>query len=228
MSENQPPNASANPASVKAAQAVVRFFFRQETDPASVKQNIRQWLIGAAWAVVLIPPIFYLRFGTVGPMGWGLTVFFMVYCLLAAVGQYFLVRPEYHTPVRLVNDWLDRIGAFWLVACAFGPFFGWVLTAAVPLTAGNWRWVYWGRVGLSILLPVLTALPLVRYVRGRGAPVMIALLLGVTALPVWSGWGTWQDLQAGPVTRSASKASSTGQTSEELYLPHTERALAQP
>jgi hypothetical protein len=27
---------------------------------------------------------------------------------------------------------------------------------------------------------------------------MLALLLGVTALPVWSGWATLQDLRAGP------------------------------
>ena len=41
---------------------------------------------------------------------------------------------------------------------------------------------------------MLTALCLLRYARGRGAPVMLALLIGVTALPVWSAWGTMMAL----------------------------------
>src|SRR2546430_16021923 len=64
----------------------------------------RRWLIGAVWAVVLVPLMFYLKFGTVGPLGWGMTVFFVAYCLVAATGLHFLVRPEYHTPVAWRND----------------------------------------------------------------------------------------------------------------------------
>ena len=29
---------------------------------------------------------------------------------------------------------------------------------------------------------------------GRGAPIMLAMLIGVTVLPVWSAWGTMQAL----------------------------------
>ena len=181
------------------------------------------------WSVVLVPLIFYLRFGFVGPLGWGTTVFFAAYCLLAAVGLRFLVRPEYHTPVALRNDWVDRVGAFWLVACAFGPLFGWALASAFELSAENWRWLYWGRVGLSVGLPVLTALPLLRYVRGRGAPLMLALLLGVTALPVWSAWATLRDLRSGPVSAPAESASAPGRVAEGYtYLPYTRRVLAKP
>jgi hypothetical protein len=114
--------------------------------------------------------------------------------------------------VALRGDWLDHIGAFWLVACALGPFLGWVLVSAPSLTAGNWRWLYAGRALLSIGLPVLMALPLLRYVRGRGAPIMLALLVGVTALPAWAGWATLQDLLAGPAG---------------VYLVHTAQALGQ-
>ena len=112
-----------------------------------------------------------------------------------------------------------------MVACAFGPFFGWVLTSVVSLSASNWRWVYGGRVGLCIGLPVLTALPMLRYARGKGAPIMLALLCGVTALPVWSGWNTLQDLRAGPTLRATTKTWRTAQPAEELYLPNTERVL---
>jgi hypothetical protein len=174
-------------------------------------RTTRRWLVGALSAIVLVPAIFYLQFGVVGPVGWGLTVFLVVLCLLVAIGLHFRRRSKYHSPVELKGDWLDRVGAFWLLTCAFGPFLGWVLTAGVPLTVGNWRWLYAARVLLSIVLPVITALPLVRYVRGRGAPLMLGLLLGVTALPVWSGLASLRDLRAGPV---------------DLILPHTRKVLS--
>lgn len=92
---------------------------------------------GIVWSFVLIPALFYLQFGEVGALGWGATVFFAALCLLVAVGLHFHGRHEYRTPVALRNGWLDWIGAFWLVACAFGPLFGWALTAAFELTAAN-------------------------------------------------------------------------------------------
>ena len=98
---------------------------------------MRRWLWGIVWSFVLIPALFYLQFGEVGALGWGATVFFAALCLLVAVGLHFHGRHEYRTPVALRNGWLDWIGAFWLVACAFGPLFGWALTAAFELTAAN-------------------------------------------------------------------------------------------
>lgn len=217
---------SPNTATTRTAEAVARRFFRSGSDPESLKRDIRRWALGAVWAAVLVPAIFYLKFGTVGLLGWGLTIFLIAYCLLSATGLYFLVRPEYHTPVTFRNDWMDRLGAFWLVACAFGPLIGWALTATVPLTGNSWHVVYWGRLGLCIGLPLLTALPLLRYVRGQGAPVMLAILLGVTALPVWSGWATWRDLQEGPIVRATNKTYTGNRIGTELYLVHTERVLA--
>ena len=161
---------SDRPTSTRVAEAVARGFFKTELDPASLKRSVRRWLLGIVWCAILVPTIFLLRFGEVGPVGLGLTIFFCVYCLLSATGLYFLVRPEYHTPVVFKNDWIDRIGAFWLVACAFGPFIGWALAAAFTLTTDNWGWVYWGRLGFCISLPLLTGLPLLRYVREQGAP----------------------------------------------------------
>lgn len=228
MPEDEESNARSVAARARTAEAVARTFFRTGTDLASLKRDVRRWLMGVIWSAILIPLIFYLRFGEVGPLGWGATVFFSAYCLLSAVGLHYLVRPEYHTPVALKNDWLDRVGASWLLTCAFGPFFGWVLTSALALTAGNWRWLYWGRVILSVGLPVLTALPLLRYVRGRGAPLMLALLLGVTALPVWSAWWTLRDLWSGPVGSLTERATPAGRTDRGSYLPHTRRVLEEP
>ena len=81
---------------------------------------------------------------------------------------------------------------------------------------------------VSIGLPNLTALPLLRYVRGRGPLVMLAILVGATALPVWSGWSTGQDPVAGPISRAAEQGSAPGQFSQELYLPYTDQGRASP
>ncbi|HEX8072216.1 MAG TPA: hypothetical protein VF546_19880 [Pyrinomonadaceae bacterium] len=192
------------------------------TDEAARRRAVRQLLVAAVECFLIVPPLFQLRFGQVGPLGWGTTVFFSVYCLLAAVGLYFRPRTEYHTPVRLRGGWADRVGSFWLVACAFGPFFGWVVTSGViPITHASWPWLYGLRVLLAAGLPVVTALPLTRYARGASAWVALPLLVCVTLLPVSSAMNVSLDLWEGPVTRAAQADGPT-----QLYLKHTERTLA--
>ena len=195
----KPPDQSDPDPAASPAERAARRFFGAGDSPQSLRRAIRGWLGGALAAAVLVPLLFYLAFGALAPFAWGVTVFLAGFCLLAALGLYFLRRPAYHTPVPLRGDWLDRVGAFWLLACVFGPLAGWLLTELPRLTLDNWRGLYAGRVALSMGLPLLTALPLLRYARGRGAPVMLALLGGVTLLPVLSGWAVAQDLWAGPV-----------------------------
>ena len=191
------------------------------TDEFSRGRVIRQCLLGAVEAAVLTPCLFYLRFRRVGPLGWGTTIFFVVYLLLTAIGLYFRPRTEYHTPVSLRGDWLDRVGAFWLVGCVFGPFFGWVITSgAFPVTQSSWQWMYGLRVLLAAAVPVMLALPLTRYVRGKSTLVALPLLVGVTLLPVSSAMNVSMDLWEGPLVR---QAGSDGRS--ELYLKHTGRSL---
>lgn len=199
---------------------VARTFFGVEPDPAARKIAALQLLIEAAAAAVLVPVLFYMNFGEVGDLGWGMTVFCVAYCILAAVGLYFGARPEYHTTVQLRGGWADRVGAFWLVSCAFGPFFGWVLTSVFPITVASWRWLYGLRFFLSAGLPLLTALPLLRYVRGKAARVALPLLVLVTMLATWSVMNVSRDLLAGPVIRHVQ---STGQV--EMVLRYTGQTL---
>ena len=165
------------------------------TDEFSRRRVIRRCLLGAAEAAVLTPCLFYLGFREVGPLGWGTTVFFVVYLLLTAIGLYFRPRTEYHSPVPLRGDWRDRVGAFWLVGCVFGPFFGWVVTSgAFPITQSSWQWMYGLRVLLAAVVPLMLALPLTRYVREKSALVALPLLVGVTLLPVSSAMNVSLDL----------------------------------
>ena len=119
------------------------------------------------------------------------------FCLLWALGLFFLPRTEYHSPVRVRGDWLDRIGAFWLVGCVFGPFFGWVVFQLWPMTPTSWHWGYGLRAFLAAGLPVLLALPLLRYARGKSSLVVLPLLLVITLLPVSTAIGSIQDLLRG-------------------------------
>jgi hypothetical protein len=190
------------------------------TDDASRVRAISEWLAGILTSTVLVPFIFYLRFGEVGPLGWGLTVFFDLYCLLWAFGLYFLPRTEYHTQVKARGDWIDKVGAFWLVGCAFGPLFGWTVTSVAPLTPESWRWVYGMRAFLAAALPVLLALPTLRYARGKSATIVLPLAIVLTSLPVSTAIPVILDLRDGPAERTATPSNPAG-----LYLPHTERSL---
>src|SRR6185295_16967393 len=116
-------------------------------------------------------------------------------------GFFFQTRTEYHTRVPIEGNLADRIGAFWLVACAFGPFFGWIITSFSP-TESSWKWQYMARAFLSVILPIITAVPLVPYARGKAALIAIPLLLAITALPVSSCLWVLADLHDGPQTLS--------------------------
>jgi hypothetical protein len=184
----------------QTAEKVARSYFGIGNDPQAIARGVRRFMVGAVVAAFITPLIFLLRFGEVTALGWGLTVFLIAYCFLSAIGLYFLRRYEYHTTVPLRGDWMDRIGAFWLMACAFGPLLGWFVTDTIfPVTASGWRWQYGLKVFLCIGLPVLTALPLTRYARGKSALVAIPLLIGVTLLPILTGLNPFLDALAGPV-----------------------------
>jgi hypothetical protein len=166
--------------------------------------------------------LFYLRFHHVGPLGWGTTVFFSVYLLISAIGLYFGPRKEFHSPVALRGDWADRVGAFWLVGCVFGPFLGWIVTSgAIPVTLSSWRWLYAVRVLLAAVVPVALALPLLRYVRGKAALIALPLLVGITFLPISSAMNASLDLWEGPSTRPIGPGARFA-----LFLRHTERFLS--
>jgi hypothetical protein len=209
----------ATPQEQETAAEMARIF-AGVTDDASRRRAIRMWLSGVSQCTALIPFVFYLRFGEIGALGWGLTVFFDVYCLLWAFGLFFLFRTEYHTHVALRGDWIDHLGAFWLVGCAFGPFFGWIVTEAFTLTPGSWHLLYGLRIFLAAAIPIVLALPTLRYLRGKAAMVGLPLVIVLTFLPVSTAVQVSRDFWEGPSMR---QDAITGES--ELYLKHTDRTL---
>lgn len=206
-----------------------------ESDPAESRQSARAFLIAAAQAVVIIPVLFYLWFGEMNVFALSFTGFVVVLCLLVALGFSIPDKPEYQARPASIGA-LNYVGGFWLVACAFGPFFGWLVTApAFEVTEGNWWWRYAARAALSAGVPVLTALPLSVYVRGKFWYVALLLLVGLTSLAAWSGLNTLRDLREGPSVRQATgyydasqnsfSPSAAGRPYRLTTLAHTGRTI---
>lgn len=201
------------------------------------RRNVRTFLLAALQAAILIPILFYLEFGEIDSFALSFTGFIVVLCLLVALGFSFQDKPEASAPetYKWRAGLLDYVGAFWLLACAFGPFFGWAVVGGYTLTETNWHWRYVARVVLAVALPVVTALPLFRYVRGKYWHIALLLLLGVTALPVWSALNTIRDLREGPAVRrtrgfydpqkSSFYPSDDGKPFLFTILPHTQRTI---
>jgi hypothetical protein len=211
-------------------------------DPEENRQSARAFLIAAAQAAVFVPALFYLHFGELDAFGLSFTVFVVVLCLLVALGYSVPDKPEHRraaAPKRSLPgrvSFLARVGSFWLVACAFGPFFGWLVTAPeFAVTEADWWWRYAVRVALCVGLPVLTAVPLLACARGRYWYVVLPLLLGVTGLPVWSGANTLRDLREGPVAeratgfydaaRNSFYPAADGRDFRLTTLKHTQRTI---
>ncbi len=78
----------------------------------------------------------------------------------------------------------------WLIACAFGAFLGWVCGAVAEMMfPAHARALAWAEVFFTMLLPIATMLPNLRYVGGKVAHVQIPLLAIVTLLPILVGLG---------------------------------------
>lgn len=156
------------------------------------------FLVAAILLELAIPVLFYLEFGEVGPLGWGLTVFFAVIFILIAISDRYESEIDTHSEQKAKGDWIDRIGAFWLVCCAFGPLAGWAVSN-VPHTVENWKLLYGIRIFLAAGLPVLTVFPHLRYLfSGKGVLIKAAILIVITLLPVSTAVNSIRDLLNGP------------------------------
>jgi len=238
------------PDEVAARERILARYFKVSSIKADNRQLAKRFLLGAIWAAVLTPLIFYLKFGSLNWFSIAFTIFLVVLSLLFALGLFVQNKPEYHTNVSSEGSLADRIGAFWLVACAFGPFFGWIITA-IPATEATWKWQYLGRAFLAVILPVITAIPLVPYASGKAALIGVPLLLLITALPIWSCVWVLGDLNQGAehvvvdiwrrppsfqiqcVSRTAStitcddiQPTVAGAPVAVTWLPHTRRVLS--
>ena len=78
---------------------------------------------------------------------------------------------------------------------------------------------------LAAGLPILTALPLTRYLRGKSIWIALPILLVVTMLPVWTAVNFSRDLSEGPVVRQVQSVDDPSLIVSQLYLRHTDRVI---
>src|SRR5882757_10053845 len=107
--EPNPPESESIASPSAAAEQTVRAYFGVAPAKLWAERMVHQLLVGALWAAVLLPAIFYLKYGTIGLFGWIATGVLVVFTLLVALGVYLVYRPEYHTKVAMRGDWLDKL-----------------------------------------------------------------------------------------------------------------------
>ena len=163
------------------------------TDLSNIDFEDSLWLlIPQVFASILISSliiivVFRIYFGEFAVFVFGFVLFLAVMQVLMVIGYRFQQRAEFHAKKEANFGLLDKIGGFWLIACAFGAFFGWVcgqLAVAFPEISSA---MYIAAVFFTVGLPVLTVLPNLRYVGGKATLIQVPLLVFVTMLPVLEG-----------------------------------------
>jgi hypothetical protein len=144
-----------------------------------------------------IPLLFLLAFGEIDEFAYGVTGFLLL--LELAVG----ILPQKSAELsaglsKVKRGRFDFLGAIWLLSIPFGPFSGWILTNAFDITLSNWRLLFAIRATVTVLVPLVCVLPLLRYVRGRTAFFILGVLVLGTAFPVLTGIHAAIDVVRGP------------------------------
>ena len=135
----------------------------------------------------LILLIFWLSFGELSYFSFSFTFSLAVLQILIVLGLRFQDRTDLHASKPLKNNWLDKIGGFWLLACALGALGGWIfnqLAFGYPFFS-----LYFQILSFcfTIVLPIFTMLPNLRYLETKVLYIQLPLLFFVTTLPILVG-----------------------------------------
>jgi hypothetical protein len=168
-------------------------------DAPSRPITTRRFVWGLVWFTALIVAMFWIRQGKQAV--WYALSFAIFWVLVAILLRYmdrFDKTPP--QPIAYTRRWFDFLAGVWLLSVPFGPLFGW--TATEFISAGNWQAMAGIRVFLSVVLPLLGVLGLVRFIRGQYAvPTALIALIG-TAFPLVTAANTTWDFVRGPVWES--------------------------
>jgi hypothetical protein len=160
----------------------------------------KEWppAVGLLFTAVFIPALFRVMFGVVDGYAIGFTAFLLMLMLAVEYLPKLADRAE-PLPAKKVTRLESICGGVWGLSIPFAPFLTWVLTNAFDVDRSNWRLLVGTRAFLCVVVPLVTVLPLLRYVRRGNAGLQI-LVLGIgTAFPVATGAASAADFVAGPV-----------------------------
>ncbi len=166
------------------------------TDDAQAAKPVttRQLIGGMALVTVAFPAVmWYLK----GPTAIGYGLGFSGFLNLLMMAVWLSDRtPADAQPISYRKSRFDWLGVVWLLSVPFGPFFGWLATEQID--RDNWLMLAGIRVFLSVVLPLVGVLPLLRFVRGRYARIAGLILLVGTAFPLLTAIGSHARRRARP------------------------------
>lgn len=155
-------------------------------------------LIGTMAAVtVTIPAVMWYQRGPTA-VGYGLGFSGFLNLLMLAIWLSDRT-PADDRPVSYRKSRYDWLAVVWLLSVPFGPLLGWGATEQID--RDNWLVLAGIRVFLSVVLPLVGVLPLLRFVRGRRARIAGLVLLIGTTFPLLTAMGSTLDVVRGPVWR---------------------------
>lgn len=131
---------------------------------------------------------FYFTFGELPVFPFAVVIFLDVMVTLVIIGDRFAAQKEPEADQRAVFGILDKIGGFWLFACIFSPLSSWGIANLGKFAANNQQIILIIAGSISLIIPLLTMLPNIRYVNGRSAYIQIPIIIIVTALPMLVGF----------------------------------------
>jgi hypothetical protein len=157
-------------------------------------------LLGLAMIAVLIPALFYLRFGMIDGYAVAFTAFLV---MIGAAVEYLpqltdKAAAQHPGPHPVKPRWFDKLGVVWLLAIPFAPFLTWILRNMVDIDQTNWTWVLGVSAFFCVVVPLVCVLPLLRYVRRGTAGMALTILAIGTGFPVATGAGSAYDVIRGP------------------------------
>lgn len=147
---------------------------------------------------------------------------FVVWAVLISIGQKILKiwggePPAEFSKVKAKPGPLEIMSAIWFFAILVCPLFVWIL-GSFERTPSNWRLLSGIIATVTIILPLVCVLPLLRYVRGRAAPLALAFLAVGTVFPALFGLESAIDFVRGPEWQTVNVATFGADESHVIRL----------
>jgi hypothetical protein len=147
---------------------------------------IPQLAVSSVLTVVILLFAFWVIFDELPLFAVGFALTLVALQILMVIGLRLQRRAEFHSQ-NVRPGRFDKFGGLWLFACGFGAMFGWICGSIGDGTGSIDELFYVASIIFSIVLPVLTMLPNIRYISGRVAYLQISILTFITMLPMLVG-----------------------------------------
>ena len=142
--------------------------------------------LGIASAALLIA--FYLYAGELSLFAVAFVIFLDVLVTVVVIGQRFVSRKDAVSNTPSPVGKFDKLGGLWLFACTFGPFVSWMIANLGKMLESMHRWSLFAAAAVSIVGPLVTMLPNIRYVNRRSSLIQLPINIVVTALAMSAGF----------------------------------------